>query len=95
MNMEKYLKSVIVSLSIVLLYFYATEGMVRLFSKDVSKHNGRISLTMTLLFIVSFVLIIVPYHIMGPHDVNNLYMFIIIFHLVYLTLGSSINFLIK
>jgi hypothetical protein len=93
--MEKYLKSVIISLSIVLLYFYATEGMVRLFDNDVSKRNGRISIAMTLLFIISFVLIIVSYHVMGPHDVNGLYMSIIIFHLSYLTLGSSVNFLIK
>ena len=93
--MEKYLKSVIISLSIILLYFYATEGMVRLFDSDVSKRNGRISTAMTLLFIISFILIIASYHIVGPRNVNGLYMSIIVFHFAYLILGSGVNFLIK
>ena len=93
--MERYLKSVIISLSIVLLYFYATEGMVRLFDSDVSKRNGRISTAMTLLFIISFILIIASYHIVGSKNVNGLYMSIIVFHFVYLILGSGVNFLIK
>jgi hypothetical protein len=93
--MDKTLKSLAGSLAILFLYFYATEGMVRLFSTNSYKHTLKIIITSITLLVLSLLLIIVPYKIFGPSGVDVLYMCIISFHCVYLIAGCTVNFLIK
>lgn len=91
--MNKDLKSILISFSIVLLYFYATAGIAKLFWKDTKRHifSTRVNFISTLMFIGTLFMIIVPYHLFGPSNVNGLYKFIIFFHLGYLILGCTVN----
>jgi hypothetical protein len=93
--MDKTLKSLAGSLAILFLYFYATEGIVRLFSTNSYKHTLKIIITSITLLVLTLLLIIAPYKIFGPGSVDILYMCIISFHFIYLIIGCSINFLIK
>jgi hypothetical protein len=87
--MNKDLKSILISFSIVLLYFYATIGIVNIFGKNESEHlnNVRVNLVFTLLAVGTLFMIIVPYHLFGPGSVETLYKSIILFHLAYLIVG--------
>jgi hypothetical protein len=93
--MDKTIKSIAGSLAILFIYFYATEGVVRLFISDTKRRTFYIFLTAVLLIILSLILIILPYHIYKPDTVTIIYKLIIYFHFIYLIAGSSINFLIK
>jgi hypothetical protein len=93
--MDKTIKSIAGSLAILFIYFYATEGVVRLFISDAKQRTFYIFLTAVLLIILSLILIILPYHIYKPDTVTIIYKLIIYFHFIYLIAGSSINFLIR
>jgi hypothetical protein len=93
--MDKTLKSIVGSLAVLFIYFYATEGIVKLFVSDDRRRAFYIFLTVVLLIILSIILIILPYHIFQPDTVTIIYKLIIYFHFIYLITGSSINFLIK
>lgn len=87
--MNPKLKSLLTSAAIILIYFFATLGIVRLFwnTKDMDKFEGRAKFLILLLFIFSLVFIIGIYHIVGFEKVDNYYAGLIIFHAIYMVLG--------
>jgi hypothetical protein len=93
--MDKTIRSIAGSLAVLFIYFYATEGVVRLFVSDDKRRAFYIFLTAVLLVMLSIILIILPYHIFQPDTVTIIYKSIIYFHFIYLITGSSINFLIR
>ncbi len=95
--MNKNIKSLLWSISIVLIYFYATKGAVRLFwnCSDKYQFDGRVKFLIYLHILISFILIIIPYHILGPQHVDSLYKGIIIYHVLFVTTGLASNLLLK
>jgi hypothetical membrane protein len=94
---NKDFKSIITSASIILLYIYATMGVVKLFgtNDDDEKFGSKVQLLSLLMLLCSFIFIIGIYHIVGPYHVDVFYKTFIILHLIYLTLGVSMNILSK
>jgi len=86
---EKLFKSLIASATVVLLYIFATVGIVKLFwnSPNVNEVDGRIKFLGLILIILTAILLIIPYHIFGYEAVTGLYYVIIAFHALYLLVG--------
>ena len=95
--MNKQLKSWAWSIAIVLLYFYATRGVVKLLwnTSNVHMFEGRVKFIMYLLFFFSLVYIVGIYHLVGSHNVDPFYKVFIGFHVIYLITGSFYNSLSK
>jgi len=95
--MNKDLKSILVSLSVILLYLYATTGIAKLFWKDKDRYtfNVRVDFISIILFISTLFMFIVPYHLFGSQNIKGLYYFIMLFHLIYLIVGAIANSTIK
>ena len=95
--MNKDFKSVLTSIFILLLYIYATAGIVKLFwnTKNTYAFEGRVKLIGLLLFILNILLVILPDHIARPENIDGVYMSIILFNLIYLTVGIFANLIIK
>jgi hypothetical protein len=95
--MNKSIKSFIWSLTFILIYFYATTGIVRLFWDCTNKYQfeGRVKYLIYLHIFISFILIIIPYHIFGPYHVNFIYKGIIIYHGLFIFIGITSNILFK
>lgn len=87
--MNKQLKSWMYSLIVVYIMFLAVKGIIRLFWNTDDDHVliGRVMLTLTLLFVFSFIYIIGIYHIVGPHKVDNYYGYFIIIIIIVLVAG--------
>lgn len=88
--MNRELKSILSSLSAILLYIYATEGWLYvLYPKDDDRiHSVRTNFTLILLFIISFILIVALYYILGNTDfLETCYWAIIGFHIFYIFAG--------
>ncbi len=95
--MKKEIRSILWSLSIVLLYLYATKGLVRLFwnTTDEYKFEGRVKFLIYLQILLAPILIIVPYHLLGPSRVEGVYWGIIVYFLAYILLGAIFNLFSK
>jgi hypothetical protein len=95
--MNKDLKSFLWSIAIVLLYIYATAGIIKLLwnTKDDYKFEGRVKFISYLLFIFSAIYVIGIYHVVGPYLVAPFYKVFIYSHLGYLMLGSFVNTIYK
>jgi len=95
--MKKEIRSILWSLSIVLLYLYATKGLVRLFwnTTDEYKFVGRVKFIIYLhLLLIPFV-VIAPYHLLGPAQVAGVYWVIIIYLIAYVLIGAMYNLFSK
>ena len=86
---EKFIKSILASATIVLLYILATKGIVKLLWNSPNAYvlEGRIKFLGLMLIIVTAILIIIPYHIFGYEAVTGLYYAIIAFHALYIFVG--------
>ena len=94
-QMNKDLKSFMWSLAFILFYFYATAGIVKLFwnTKNEYMFSGRVKFLVYLHVLVTLIAIILPYHSLGPQNIDGLYRVIVIYHFVYIMLGFMIKFL--
>jgi hypothetical protein len=88
--MNKETKSLINSLLVILLYYYALQGLVKLFwfTNDQGMFKGRVHFLGLLLILGTLFGVIVPYHVFSIHFVDLLYYGIIIFHLLVLLVGG-------
>ena len=95
--MNKKLNSLAWSFAIVLLYFYATYGITRLLwnTKDWGLLEDRAKFLGYVLIVFSLVYIIAIYHIVGPYRVDWWYQVFILFHVIYLVVGSLVNLFSK
>jgi amino acid transporter len=95
--MNKDLKSILISLSIVLLYFYAAAGVIKIIwnSKKENVFDARVSFISVMMFIGTLFMLIVPYHLFGSQSVTGLYYCIIVFHIIYLFVGAFANSIIE
>lgn len=93
----KAIKSLLASVTVILLYFIATIGIVKLFwnTPNHYRFEGRIKFSFLLLLIVTLFLIFIPYHFLSYDAVTILYYAIIIFHGVYLLVGTLAYILIN
>lgn len=94
---SKDLKSILTSLSIVLLYFYATAGIVKLImnTDDDYKFDGRIKFIFLLQILFFFIYVIGMYYIVGPRHIEGFYLAYAIFQIAYVVIGVFSNSLIK
>jgi hypothetical protein len=93
--MNKETKSLINSLLVILLYYYALQGLVRLFwfTNDQDMFKGRVHFLGILLILVTLIGVIVPYHVFPMSVTNVVYHVIIFFHLFILLIGCFNNVL--
>lgn len=94
-EMNKDLKSFMCSLVFILLYFYATAGIVKLFwnTKIEYMFSGRVKFLVYLHVLVALIAIILPYHLFGPQNNDGLYRVNVIYHFIYIMLGFIVRFL--
>lgn len=97
MDLEKSIKSLFTSLGVILLYFYATVGVVKLFgnTENDSKFEGRVKFLLLLSILCSLIYIIGIYHIVGVYKVDYYYQIFLIYQVIYITVGITSNILIK
>ena len=95
--MDKNLKSLLTSLGLILLYYYATVGIVKLIwnTDDDCKFEGRVKFLVLLSILFSIIYVFGIYYIVGIHYVNSFYKFFIVAQLIYVGLGIILNALIK
>lgn len=95
--MNKNLKSLLQSLAIILIFFYATAGIVKLFwnTNDEYMFEGRVKFLTLLLFIVSIFYVIGIYHLFGHYKVEPFYWAFIFLAISYLVIGVIANMFIK
>jgi len=86
---DKLIKSLFASFTIILLYFFATIGIVKLFwnTDDYDMLEGRVKFLFLMIFVVTAFLIFVPYHFLSHGGVDILYYAIFIIHALYLLVG--------
>ena len=86
---DKLVKSLFASFTIILLYFFATIGIVKLFwnTDDYYMLEGRIKSLFLMIFVVTAFLIFVPYPFLSHGGVDILYYAIFIIHALYLLVG--------
>lgn len=94
---SKDLKSILTSLSIVLLYFYATAGIVKLIwnTDDEYMFDGRIKFIFLLQILFFFIYIFGMYYLVGVHRIDGFYLAYAIFQIAYIVIGTFSNLLIK
>lgn len=97
MDLEKNIKSLFTSLGIILLYIYATAGVVKLFgnTKNDSQFEGRVKFLLLISILFSFIYIIGIYHLVGVYKVDYYYQVFLIYQVVYVLVGITSNILIK
>jgi len=95
--MDKNLKSLLTSLGLILLYYYATVGIVKLIwnTDDDYKFEGRVKFLVLLSILFSIIYIFGIYYVVGLHHVDSFYKFFIVAQLIYVGLGVILNALIK
>ena len=96
-DLEKTIKSLFTSIGIILLYFYATVGVVKLFgnTKDDYRFEGRVKFLLLFSILFSIVYVIGIYHLVGVHRVDYYYQVFLIYHVLYILIGFILNILIK
>ena len=96
-QMNKDLKSFMWSLAFILLYFYATAGIVKLFwnTKNEYMFSGRVKFLVYLHILVTLIAIILPYHLFGPQNIDGIYRVIVVYHFIYLMVGVGMKALFK
>jgi hypothetical protein len=93
--MNKETKSLINSLLVILLYYYALQGLVKLFwfTNDQDIFKARVHFLGLLLILVTLICVIVPYHVFPMFVTNVVYHVLIFFHLFILLIGCFYNVL--
>jgi hypothetical protein len=95
--MNKDFKSILISASIILLYFYCMAGIIKLIAND--KNGARFDLKVrfisTLFALISFIYIIGIYHIVGVENVDGWYRGFIISSFIGFIIGGFANAFIK
>jgi hypothetical protein len=94
---SKDLKSILTSFSIILLYFYATAGIVKLImnTDDEYQFDGRVKFMFLLQILFFFVYVVGMYYLVGPYRINDFYLAYVIFQIAYVVIGVFSNSLIK
>lgn len=95
--MNKDLKSLLWSIAIVFLYVYASVGIVYLLwhTKDGKKLDARIKFLMYIVFILTVILLVGSYHVLGDQGSTVIFQGVIFFHIAYLLVGSLSNLFSK
>ena len=88
--MNREAKSLLNSMIIILLYYFALVGLVRLFWNTSNEYQfeGRVKFLGLLLILLTVLGVILPYHIFPMHTVDAIYYFIILSHLSILFVGG-------
>jgi hypothetical protein len=91
--MNKDLKSFMWSLAFILLYFYATTGIVKLFwnTKNEYVFSGRVKFLVYLHILITAIIVILPYHLSGPHYTDGIYRVVVIYHFLYVMVGLVVK----
>ena len=94
---SKDLKSILTSFSIVLFYFYATAGIVKLIMNTDNEYHfdGRVKFLFLLQILFFFIYVIGMYYLVGPYRIDSFYLVYIIFQIAYVIVGVFSNSLIK
>lgn len=87
--MNKSIKSYLNSLAIILIFYFATRGIVKLFWKDKDKEivRARTYIIFVAMFFLSLLYIVGIYHIVGPKNTNTFYKIYIFLAFIYLIIG--------
>ena len=95
--MNKDLKSLLSSLGVILFYFYATAGIVKLLwdTDNNYRFEGRVKFLVLFSFIFSIIYVIGIYHIVGPYHTEAYYKLWVLGQLAYILVGGVSNALIK
>jgi hypothetical protein len=94
--MNKQIKSAAYTLIFLLVYYWASKGIVKLlFNTDNEyRFNGRVKLINYFVVIFSLFYIVGIYHIVGPYRTEEFYKAFIMFNFIYVTTGNLFNALI-
>ncbi len=95
--MNKNLRSLLQSLAVILFFFYATAGIVKLFWNTDNEYvfEGRVKFLTLLLFTISIFYVIGIYYVVGHSNVEFFYWIFIFLVLAYLVVGIIANLFIK
>lgn len=93
----KDLKSILTSLSIILIYFYATAGIVKLIWNTDNEYmfDGRVKFLVLLQILFFFIYVFGMYYIVGVYRINSFYLAYAIFQIIYVVVGVFSNSFIK
>lgn len=88
--MNREAKSLINSLIVILFYYFALVGIVKLFwnTQSENQFDGRVKFLGLLLILLTIVGVIVPYHLFSIGVVDIIYQVIIAGHLLLLIVGG-------
>ena len=91
--MNKEIKSAAYTLMFLLVYFWASQGIVKLFfnTNDKRKFDNQVKFLNYCFVLFSLVYLIGIYHIVGHFHTAGFYKAFIIFNLIYLALGNIFN----
>lgn len=94
---NKDIKSILTSLGIILLYQYATAGLVKLIwnTDDDYKFEGRVKFLSLLLVLCSIIYVFGIYYIVGVYRVDAFYKVFLIGQFIYVGLGVALNMVIE
>jgi hypothetical protein len=89
--MDKEMKSLLNSMIIIALYYFALLGIVKLFwnTSDEYMFTGRVKFLGLLIILITLVGVIVPYHLFSMHTVEIIYYMLIGGHLLILIVGGT------
>jgi len=94
--MNKEIKSIAYTFIFLLIYLWATKGIVKLLfnTDDEYKFDGRVRFINYSLTLFTIFYIIGIYHIVGPYHTAGFYKAFVILNFVYLALGNLVNSLV-
>jgi len=94
--MNKEIKSIAYTFIFLLIYFWASKGIVKLFfnTNDKRKFDNQVKFLNYCFVLFSLVYLIGIYHIVGPFHTAGFYKAFVIFNFVYLALGNLVNSLV-
>ena len=95
--MDKDFKSLLTSLGLILLYRYATAGIIKLIwnTDDDFKFKARVDFISLLSVLFSIIYIFGIYYVVGIYRVDAFYKVFIIGQFIYVGLGVTLNLLIE
>ena len=94
--MDRQIKSAAYTLIFLLIYYWASKGIVKLLfnTKNEYRFDGRVKLINYSLVLFSLIYIIGIYHVVGPYHTESFYKYFVIFNFIYLAVGNLFNSLI-
>ena len=87
--MEKSIRSYLNSLAVILFFYFATRGIVKLIWYDKNKEivQARTYIIFVMSFLISLLYVIGIYHIVGPENTNFFYKIYIFLAFLYILIG--------